>query len=106
MYSEITQELLEAHAHIEQMRAELAAKRSMERKNKKTVQMEKLHYRFQPSAKSGICMLSEKLNFTESEIARAAMHLGLQQLNEVYERDQKKVNSLMHVIKLRAMLGK
>lgn len=106
MYSEITNQLLEAAAHVEDMRAELSAK-----KNKKKETMKPLNYRFPTSAKSGCEMMADKsesleLNWNESDIARAAIYLGLQQLNEVYERDGKKFNGLMHVIKMRAALGK
>lgn len=106
MYSEITNELLAATAQVEEMRAELAAKK----RSKKEV-MKPINYRFPSSVKSGCEMMAENVAdsdfaWNESDIARAAMYLGLQQLNEVYERDNKKLNGLMHVIKMRAALGK
>lgn len=106
MYSEITTQLLEASAQIESMRAELAASK----KSKKDT-MKSLNYRFPSSAKTGCEMMAEKvsnadLKWNESDIARAAMYLGLQQLNEVFDRDEKKLNGLMHIIKMRAALGK
>ena len=45
-------------------------------------------------------------NWNKSDIARAAMYLGLKQLNEVMNHDPKKANGLMHIIKIRAALGK
>ena len=101
MYSEITKELLEASAQIESMRAELACK-----KRKKQV-MKTLRVRFPSSVNSGCEILSDEFdNWNKSDIARAAMYLGLQQIKEVLDRDPKKANGLMHVIKLRAALGK
>lgn len=107
MYSEITTKLLEAAAQVESMRAELNEKKKL---NKKET-MKPLNYRFPSSIKSGCEDMAEKcemsdLKWNESDVARSALYLGLQQLNEVFERDEKKLNGLMHVIKMRLALGK
>lgn len=103
MYSEATVELLAAKAQIEELRAELAAKRAMQKPT-----METLKVRFPSSIDSGCEMLADKMDdkWSKSDIARAAIYLGLKQINEVLERDPKKANGLMQVIKLRAALGK
>jgi|GEM_PF-4968127 len=102
MYSKETEALLEAMAHMEQLKAELAAKKASQRPN-----MDTLKVRFPSSVHSGCEMLADKMdNWNKSDIARAAIYLGLQQLNEVLERDAKKANGLMHIIKIRAQLGK
>ena len=102
MYSEATKALLAASEHMDDVRAELAAKK---RKKKQT--MSPLNVRFPSSVESGCNMLDQSMeNWNKSDIARAAMYLGLKQLNEVMNHDPKKVNGLMHIIKIRAALGK
>lgn len=102
MYSEATKALLEASEHMAQLRAEQAAKKA---KQKQT--MSPINVRFPSSVESGCKMLDEKMeNWNKSDIARAAMYLGLKQLNEVMTHDPKKANGLMHLIKMRAALGK
>lgn len=100
MFSETTKELLEASKKIGDLRVELESK-----KNKKQP-MGPLNYRFKKSTKSEIEDLSCKLSgvhrsWNESEVARAAMYLGLKQLREIYDHDKKQANGLMHIIKMR-----
>lgn len=100
MFSETTKELLEASKKIGDLRVEL------ESKKKKKQPMGPLNYRFKKSTKSEIEELSCKLsdvhrNWNESEVARAAMYLGLKQLREVYDHDKKQASGLMHIIKMR-----
>lgn len=102
MYSEITESLLEAIAHIESERVKLEREKS----EKKEV-METLKVRFPSSINSGCEMISEEFdNWNKSDVARAAMYLGLKQIKEVLDRDPNKANGLMHVIKLRTDLLK
>lgn len=100
MFSETTKQLLEASKKLGVMREELGSGK----KSKPT--MKPLNYRFQSGVKSSIEDLSFNLSsdahkWSESEVARAAMYLGLKQLEEVYSNDKKQATGLMHVIKLR-----
>ena len=98
MLSESTRELIEARKQIKELQAELDAA-----KNYKKPTMKPLKVRFPSSVESGCEMLADKINeqWSKSDVARAAMYLGLKQLNEVSEMGDKKVNGLMHIISLR-----
>lgn len=104
--NETTKQLLEASKAIGQVRAELEASKS------KKQPMTALNYRFQNIAKEQIKNLSRDLslgdgkNWSESEVARAAMYLGLKQIREVQDEDKKQAKGLMHIIALRMKLIK
>ena len=100
MFSETTKQLLEASKKISLLRTEL------ELNKPKKQPMSSINYRFKQSTKSEIEGLSFDLsnvhrNWSESEVARAAMYLGLKQLREVYDHDKNQANGLMHIIKMR-----
>lgn len=76
---------------------------------KKTLK-QKLNYLFSPSVKSRVNKLSSSKftdGFNDSDVARAAMYIGLSQLEEaVKEKDERRVRGLLHLAKLRSSLGK
>ena len=105
MFSETTAQLLDASKKISELRVEL------EQIKKKKEPMCALNYRFKKETKTEIEDLALNLSsvnrkWTESDVARAAMYLGIKQIMEVYEHSQKQANGLMHVIKLREKFQK
>lgn len=106
MFSETTKQLLEASKAIGQVRAELEAKKL------KKQPMSPLNYRFQNTAKFKIKDLSDSLSigegkdWSESEVARAAMYLGLKQIREICDEDKKQAKGLMHIISIRLKFNK
>ncbi|AUR84942.1 coil containing protein [Vibrio phage 1.064.O._10N.261.52.E2] len=102
MLSETTKELLEARKQIKELKAQIAAEKT------KKPTMKPMSVRFHSSAESGCEMLANKYDWqwSKSDIARAAMYLGLKQLNEVSNMSEKQLNGLMHVINLRCKFGK
>lgn len=102
MLSETTKQLLEARKEIEKLKKQLA-----DEKSKKNT-MKPMKVRFPSSAESGCEMLAGKYDWkwSKSDIARAAIYLGLQQLNEVSEISKEQINGLMHVIELKQKLKK
>lgn len=103
MLSETTKELLAARDQIKVLKAELEAA-----KTKKKATMETLKVRFPTSIHSGCDMLADQYDWqwNKSDVARAAMYLGLQQLNEVGESGFNRINGLMHIINLRMKFQK
>lgn len=104
--NETTKQLLEASKAIAHVRAELEASKS------KKQPMSALNYRFQSIAKDQIKELSRDLSlgdgkdWSESEVARAAMYLGLKQIREIQDDNKKQAKGLMHIISLRLKFKK
>lgn len=100
MFSETTKQLLEASKAVSDIKLDL------EKKKSKKEPMSPLNYRYLTSTKKEIEDLSFNLSsptkkWSESEVARAAMYLGMKQIQEVLDQDKTQANSLMHIIKLR-----
>jgi hypothetical protein len=70
--------------------------------------MKPMQVRFPSSAESGCEMIASKYDWqwNKSDIARAAMYLGLQQLNEVSDMGFERINGLMHIVNLRSKFQK
>lgn len=100
MTTETELKLAEAIVLVDELKAEVAA----EKMNKKQV-MKPLNYRFPSTIKSGIEMLSDSMGFSNSDIARSAMFIGLQKLKEAHEYDSKKANGIIQIQKIRASLS-
>ena len=100
MFSETTQQLLKASEELAKTRESISSKPS------KKSPMEKIHYRFNSQTKNEISELafnisSKDSKWSESDVARAAMYIGMKQIKEVLDHDKKQANGLMHIIKLR-----
>lgn len=100
MFSETTQQLLKASEELAKTRESITSKPA------KKSPMEKIHYRFNSQTKSEISELafnisSKNSKWSESDVARAAMYIGMKQIKEVLEHDKKQASGLMHIIKLR-----
>ncbi len=105
MYSEITKSLLAASKELAETRLKL------NRENGKVKNLEKIHYRFPTKVKVKCSDLSQSLStesktWTESDIARAAMYLGMKELESVYKQDKIVARSLMHLLSIKAKLFK
>lgn len=104
MISETTKNLLAAIDEIESLREEL-------RKSKvKKSPMEKLNYRFHESTSSGVKMMADNLDMGESDIARTAIYIGLQELQRLISEDKdhgtNRARGMVHITKIRTMLNK
>lgn len=105
MYSEITKSLLAASRELAETRLKI------NRENGKVKNLEKIHYRFPTNVKVSCSDLSESLStedkvWTESDIARAAMYLGMKELENVHKQDKVVARSLMHLLSIKAKLFK
>lgn len=105
MFSTITKNLLAASRELAETRLEI------NRKNGKSPNMEKIHYRFPTRVKYSCEKMSNNLStndkeWTESDVARAAMYLGMKELEAVYNEDKVVARSLMHLLAIKAKLFK
>ena len=77
------------------------------REGKKKPNKSKLNYLFSKKTSSDIKDLAFNIGFdgvhSESDIARAAMRLGIKALQEALEDDAKRASGIIHIQKLRAM---
>jgi hypothetical protein len=99
MYTETTKELLESIVEIEDIRAK-------EKKKKKKPLKQRLNYLFTKKSSSDIKDIAENPlmeGFSESEIARAAMYIGLSEIQKAIEKDRKHARGLLHISRLKTM---
>lgn len=106
MFSETTKKLLDAARQIRDLKDE---QKKLAEGKKKVQPMEKIHYRFPAKTKSECAKLAKSLSFdgfdySESEVARAALHIGLQELERVKQKDKRCAQSLMKIIGMRHKL--
>jgi hypothetical protein len=102
-----TEKLIEMMTEVDRLKAivkdEIAAKK--EKPNKA-----KLNYLFSPSTSEMIKALAEDGMLggchSESDIARAAMHIGLSKIYELLRQDKQKASGIIHIQKLRDKLSK
>lgn len=97
MYTDTTKELLDSIIELEDIRAGMVEKGTP--KQAKT----KLNYLFNQKTQDlirKIASLQIAEGFNESEIARAAMYIGLQELLKASEKD-KHLRGLLHISRIR-----
>lgn len=105
MFSTITKNLLAASRELAETRLEI------NRKKGKSPNMEKIHYRFPTKVKYSCEEMSANLSteekeWTESDVARAAIYIGMKELQAVYDEDKVVARSLMHLLSIKAKLFK
>lgn len=104
MYSETTKKLLEAVSDLEEIRRQVEEEKKKKSKKKKR----KLHYLFSDKSHDDIVKLSKSQSmnnlFNESEIARAAMYIGLQSIKDAMKDDPKRARGLIHISKLKQII--
>ena len=77
------------------------------KKGKKKPSKAKLNYLFSKKSALDIKEITEKIGFdgihNESDIARAALRIGIKSLQDAIEDDPKRASGIVHINKLRAM---
>jgi len=101
-----TEQILDSIQHIEQMKAELEAQKAEKQRKKKTAQP--LNYRFHPSCKDDIKRVTDGFHgkFRESDIARAAIMIGLQEIERLQSENMNQAKGVIHIQKLKVQLQK
>lgn len=105
MFSEVTKALLSASRELAETRLKL------DREKGKVENLEKIHYRFPTKVKPKCQELSDLLStdsktWTESDIARAAMYIGMKELESVCKKDKTVARSLMQLLSIKSKLFK
>lgn len=94
----------DAIVELKEIKEQVAEKK---RQGKKKSVKKRLNYLFSSKSQSDIKALAGQSCFdglhNESDIARAALRLGLKQLQEALADDPKRASGLIHIQKLRAM---
>lgn len=101
-----TKQILESIEHLDQLKAELEAKKAEKERNKKTARP--LNYRFYPTCKDDIKRITDRFHgsFNESDVARAAIMIGLQEIERLQSENMQQAKGLLHIQKLKVQLQK